>query len=213
MTSLMSVFDPSSSLTSFNICWFFPLLWIVWPKQFWVLPSLIHILIFNFKNLVLSMMWVKSNQEKKFFMTIFFFIMLINLINAIPLSFPISSNFCFDFCLMIIIWTTVVMSSFLKKKNEFLAHFVIPNISKSYSLISVNMEFVSFFARPFALMMRLMGNMTAGHVLLSLSHSFISSNIPVLVSSFLIMSYELCVCVIQAYVFSGLSVFYYKELD
>jgi F-type H+-transporting ATPase subunit a len=81
--------------------------------------------------------------------------------------------------------------------------------------VIVLIETVRALIRPITLSVRLMANMVAGHLLLTLVGGAVSgwiSIIPVLLSQTILIGLELAVALIQAYVFSVLVLLYAKEV-
>jgi F-type H+-transporting ATPase subunit a len=153
----------------------------------------------------------KADRFMPFLLTVFFFVWVNNLIGLVPF-FPGGSNVSGNIAFTSIL---AIFSFFLTNmfgSKEYWKHiFVAPGVPIPVRIILIPIEFVSLFTKPFALMIRLFANITAGHiVILSLtSLIFVMKTIyisPVSVGMSLFMSLlELLVGVLQAYIFTLLS--------
>jgi F-type H+-transporting ATPase subunit a len=153
----------------------------------------------------------KADRFMPFLLTVFFFVWINNLIGLVPF-FPGGSNVSGNIAFTSIL---AIFSFFLTNvfgSKEYWKHiFVAPGVPIPVRVILIPIEFVSIFTKPFALMIRLFANITAGHiVILSLtSLIFVMKTIyisPVSVGMSLFMSLlELLVGVLQAYIFTLLS--------
>jgi F-type H+-transporting ATPase subunit a len=152
----------------------------------------------------------KYAKYMPYLLTIFFFIWINNLIGLIPF-FPFSSNltgniyFTFVMALITFIVTTLSGNKYYWK------HILLPPVPKALYPIMVPIEIIGMLTKPFALMIRLFANITAGHIiilsLVSLIFIFKTAAMsPVSGAFVLFMSVlELLVAALQAYVFTLLS--------
>ncbi len=145
-----------------------------------------------------------------YLLTIFFFIWVNNLIGLIPF-FPFSSNLTgniyFTFVLAFITFIVTTLSA----KKDYWSHIFMPPVPKALYPIMIPVEIIGMLTKPFALMIRLFANITAGHIiilsLISLIYIFKTVWIsPVSGAFVLFMSVlEMLVAALQAYVFTLLS--------
>ena len=152
----------------------------------------------------------KYKKYLPFLLTIFFFIWLNNIIGLIPF-FPFSANLTgnivFTFVLAFIVFLIVSFSG----NKQYWGHILSPPVPKLLYPIMVPIEIMGMFTKPFALMIRLFANISAGHiVILSLvGLIFIFESIalsPVSIVFVLFMSVlEILVGALQAYVFTLLA--------
>nr|WP_236564882.1 F0F1 ATP synthase subunit A [Flavobacterium sp. MK4S-17] len=152
----------------------------------------------------------KYAKYMPYLLTIFFFIWINNLIGLIPF-FPFGSNLTgsiyFTFVLALI---TYLVTSFSGNK-DYWAHIFKPPVPVALYPIMIPVEIIGTLTKPFALMIRLFANITAGHIiilsLISLIYIFKTVAIaPVSGAFVLFMSVlELLVAALQAYVFTLLS--------
>ena len=155
--------------------------------------------------------WDKADRFVPFLLTLFFFIWINNLIGLIPF-FPGASNLSgnINFTGTLAVFSFFAINLFASK--SYWKHiFIAPGTPFMVKIFLIPVEFVGMFTKPFALMIRLFANITAGHiVILSLvSIIFILKSIyiaPVSVLLSLVMFIlELLVALLQAYIFTMLT--------
>ncbi|HET8861184.1 F0F1 ATP synthase subunit A [Marivirga sp.] len=146
-----------------------------------------------------------------FLLTVFFFIWLNNLIGLVPFfpgSANLSGNISFTFTLALM---TLIVTNFSASKDYWKHIFWMPGVPIPIKILLAPIEVISIFTKPFALMVRLFANITAGHiVVLSLiSLVFIMktalagfASVPL---ALFINVLELLVAFLQAFVFTLLS--------
>jgi ATP synthase subunit 6 len=152
----------------------------------------------------------KYAKYMPYLLTIFFFIWINNLIGLIPF-FPFSSNLTgnifFTFVMALI---TFIVTSFSGNK-EYWKHIFMPPVPKALYPIMIPVEVIGMLTKPFALMIRLFANITAGHIIIlslfSLIFLFKTVAVAPISGAFvLFMSVlEMLVAALQAYVFTLLS--------
>lgn len=99
-----------------------------------------------------------------FLMCVFFFILINNLFGLIPI-FPGSANVSgnISFTLVLGFFAFIMINVFAKK--DYWGHiFVMPGVPKALLLILTPIEVMGIFIKPVALMLRLFGNITGGHI-------------------------------------------------
>lgn len=145
-----------------------------------------------------------------FLLTIFFFILINNLLGLIPI-FPgganVTGNIATTFILAL--FTLIVVN--VNGNKYYWRHIFAPAVPKWMYIIMIPVELIGIISRPFALMVRLFANITAGHIivlsLISLIFIFKSIAIaPVSVGFVIFMDVlELLVAFLQAFIFTLLS--------
>ena len=104
-----------------------------------------------------------SDKYLPFLLTIFFFILINNIIGLIPGSANVTGNIAFTAVLGIISFVVILFSS----DKHYWGHiFNPPNVPLGVKFILVPVEFISVFIKPFALIIRLFANMVAGHIII-----------------------------------------------
>ena len=146
-----------------------------------------------------------------YLLTVFFFILLNNLMGLIPF-FPFGANVTGNIALTFVLATlTFLITQFSSNKGHWQHVFATPGVPKPLLIIMIPVEIIGLFTKPFALMVRLFANITAGHIIvLSLiSMIFIFKSIFVAVPSMVMVIFmdfiELLVAFLQAYIFTLLS--------
>lgn len=143
-------------------------------------------------------------------LSIFFFIWLNNLLGLIPF-FPFGGNVTGNLAFTMIMALFVFVITVFSGNKHYWGHILTPDVPKALYPLMIPIEIIGMFTKPFALMVRLFANITAGHIIvLSLvglififGTAFIS---PVSIVFVLFMSVlELLVAALQAYVFTLLA--------
>ncbi|WP_291871520.1 F0F1 ATP synthase subunit A [Maribacter sp.] len=152
----------------------------------------------------------KHAKFMPYLLTIFFFIWVNNIFGLIPF-FPFSSNLTGNiFFTFVLSFITFAITCFSGNK-DYWKHILTPPVPKALYPIMVPIEIIGIFTKPFALMIRLFANITAGHIIILslISLIFIFKSIfiaPVSGAFVLFMSVlEMLVAALQAYVFTLLS--------
>jgi F-type H+-transporting ATPase subunit a len=152
----------------------------------------------------------KYMRYMPFLLTVFFFIWINNLIGLIPF-FPFSANLSGNiaFTLTLALFTAIITN--VSANKYYWKHIFLPPVPVWMYPIMIPVELIGVLSKPFALMIRLFANITAGHIiilsLVSLIFIFKSLLIaPVSVGFILfINTIELLVAVLQAFIFTLLS--------
>jgi F-type H+-transporting ATPase subunit a len=159
--------------------------------------------------------------------SIFFFILFMNLLAVIPgIHFAPTSRMAIPFMLAILTWIIFNVVGLIKQGpvGYFKGILFPPGVPKLVYILLTPIEFFSvFIVRPLTLMVRLLANMMAGHVLLTIfflfTHEFLVTNIGptaplgviTLAVAAILMMLELLVVGMQAYIFTMLTAFYISE--
>jgi F-type H+-transporting ATPase subunit a len=147
-----------------------------------------------------------------YFLSLFFFILTINYLGMVPGSATPTSNINLTATFAVI---TLAMMHYQAIKNlgiaKYLKHMTMDSPWGLWIII-VPIEIIgNFFAKPFALAIRLFANMTAGHIiifgLLSLPATLGSLGVGVISvpMAIFVSALELLVCFLQAFIFTMLS--------
>lgn len=153
----------------------------------------------------------KSYQRyMPYLLTLFFFIWMNNLIGLIPF-FPFSANFTGNISVTFALSVITLLVTNFSGKKYYWKHILMPPVPVALWPIMIPVELIGIISKPFALMVRLFANITAGHIIiLSLvSLIFIFDTVlisPVSVAFVLFMNVlELLVAALQAYIFTLLT--------
>ncbi|MFW5761164.1 MAG: F0F1 ATP synthase subunit A [Cyclobacteriaceae bacterium] len=157
----------------------------------------------------------KYKRFMPYLLTLFFFIWFNNVLGLMPGAANVTGNIAVTGVLAIL---TFIITQFSGNKHYWQHIFNTPGVPwwlKWGIPIMPVVEFIGLFTKPFALMVRLFANITAGHIIiLSLfSLIFIFESIlisPVSVAFSIFMFFlELFVAILQAYIFTLLSAMYF----
>jgi len=98
-----------------------------------------------------------------YLLTVFFFILINNLIGLIPGTANVTGNIAFTIVLGIISFLVNLFST----NKHFWKHIFWPPVPHFVKPIMVPVEFLGIFTKPFALIVRLFANMVAGHIVIT----------------------------------------------
>ena len=157
-----------------------------------------------------------------FVFTLFFFVLMGNLIGLLPLAFTYTSHIAVTGALaaLVVIVTTVVALRI--HGLHFFTYFFPAGSPKALAPLIIPIEIISYLSRLVSLSVRLFANMVAGHVLLKVFASFIVmlGGVGILgqiiaVGPFVVtvglIGFELLVAFLQAYVFAILTCIYLHD--
>lgn len=218
--NIFSIFDPTSSII-FSLNWLRSIIiFILFPYQFWFIPSrilyiwnwIINYIYLEFKNLVSY-----SYSNLIIFIRLIWLIFYNNFFGLFPYIFTSSSHLRFSFSLSLTFWFRIIIYRILNYFNTLISHLLPQGTPLILIPFMVIIESISLIIRPLTLAIRLSANIIAGHLLLSLlgsSGQIITLNLTIflLSSQILLFLLEFSVALIQAYVFSVLSTLYRRDI-
>lgn len=155
----------------------------------------------------------KYQKYMPYLLTVFFFILMNNLVALIPGTANVSGNIAFTLVLGVISFVVIIFSS----NKHYWAHIFNPPVPGGVKPIMIPVEILGIFTKPFALIIRLFANMIAGHIIIIclISLIFIFGNLSAGVGwgfspisiAFTVFIYfiEILVAFIQAYIFANLT--------
>lgn len=154
----------------------------------------------------------KYEKYMPYLLTVFFFILFNNLIGLIPFPPPFGANVTGNIAVTLVLaLCTFFITQFSGNKNYWKHVFATPGVPVWLLPVMIPVEIIGLFSKPFALMIRLFANITAGHIivlsLVCLIFIFKSLMVaPVSIAFVIFMDcLELLVAFLQAYVFTLLS--------
>lgn len=157
---------------------------------------------------------IAGDNYKRFMpylLTVFFFILIHNLMGLIPF-FPFGANVTGNIAVTMVLAVFTMLLTNLNGNKAYWRHtFAPPGVPVWLLPIMIPVELLSIITKPFALMVRLFANITAGHIivlsLVSLIFIFQSvfMSIPSLVMVIFMDMIEILVAFLQAYIFTLLS--------
>jgi F-type H+-transporting ATPase subunit a len=104
----------------------------------------------------------KYKKFVPFLLSIFFFILVLNILGLTPLGFNVTGNIAVTFVLAIISLVVTLISA----NKNYWGHIFNPPVPAALKPIMIPIEIVGIFTKPFALMIRLFANITAGHIVI-----------------------------------------------
>lgn len=157
---------------------------------------------------------VKYAKFMPFLLTIFFFILINNLLGLIPF-FPgaanVSGNIAFTFTLA---FFTLILVNINGNKDYWKHIFWMPGVPVPMKIFLLPIELIGVFTKPISLMIRLFANITAGHILvlsliclIFIFKSVVTAAVAVPFAVF-IGAIELLVAFLQAFIFTLLASLY-----
>ena len=156
-----------------------------------------------------------------FIFTLFFFILIGNLIGMMPLSFTWTSHIIVTFAIAFFIFLAATFIAIFKHGLlKFLGFFAPSGVPKPMLLLLVPIEIISYISRPISLSVRLFANMMAGHTLLKViggfvfvlgANSFIIGGALPLAFLVALTGLEIVIAFLQAYVFAILTCLYIND--
>jgi len=175
-------------------------------------------------EVVLSNVGPHGEKYVPFVLSLFFFILFANLLGLMPYGSTATGNIAVTGTLALITFVVVEVAGMRALGKAYIGTIVywphdMPVVTKSLmTLIMTPVEIIGKFTKPFALMIRLFANMTAGHVivlaLIGLIFTFGSYWVvpgPILMALG-IMLLEVFVAFLQAYVFALLAAVFIGQI-
>ncbi|MEN7546511.1 F0F1 ATP synthase subunit A [Rapidithrix thailandica] len=150
----------------------------------------------------------KYEKYMVFLVCMFFFIWINNLVGLVPTGANTSGNIAFTGTMAVF---TLLITNFSGNKHYWGHIFWTPGVPLPLRIIMIPIEFLGIFTKPFALMVRLFANMTAGHIVLLSLWSFVFLfesffvALPVGFLAFVMLILKIFVALLQAYVFTMLT--------
>lgn len=187
----------------------------------------VEVLYLKIEEITTSMLPGKSNEKYiPLIINIFLFILLNNLIGLIPYSFTTTSHIAITLTLSLSIIIGVTFIGFKKHSIGFFNLFIPSGLNKGFIRILIPLifliEIISYLTRIISLSVRLTANMMSGHTLLKiianfgLQYTYFYPYVFVLIPLLILIPVvilELGVAIIQAYVFTMLTVSYIKDAE
>ena len=153
----------------------------------------------------------KYEKYLPYLLTLFFFILVNNILGLLPGSANLTGNIAVTMTLAVLTFIVVHLNA----NGNYYKHLIRPTgVPLPLLIIMIPVEIVGVFMKPFSLMVRLFANMTAGHIILlslfGLIFIFQSFAIAPVISLFaLFLNFiEIMVAFIQAFIFTLLSSMY-----
>jgi F-type H+-transporting ATPase subunit a len=156
----------------------------------------------------------EKNYKKymSYLLTVFFFILFLNILGLMPFGFNITGNITITLSLALL---TYLITTLTANKNYWSHMLWMPGVPVLLRPILALIELLGTVIKPFSLMIRLYANMMAGHVVLMsiialmfIFKSWIGSSLS-FVLAFSLSILEILVAFLQAYIFTMLTSLYF----
>ncbi len=151
----------------------------------------------------------KYRKFMGYLLTVFFLIWLLNLLGMTPLGINVTGNIAVTICLALF---TYFITQFSANKDYWMHIFWMPGVPVPMKIILMPIEILGTLTKPFALLIRLFANITAGHVVIMslIAMIFVGKNLaadlPISLGLTLFISIiEVLVAFLQAFIFTMLS--------
>lgn len=178
------------------------------PKgiQSWLEP----IILFVRDDIATPNLGKHTNKYMPYLLTVFFFIWFNNMLGLIPF-FPGGANVTGNIAVTMILSVITFVLTNVNAKKAYWSHIFLPHVPLWLYPLMIPVEIIGIFTKPFALMIRLFANITAGHILVlslvclailfkSFAVGFATTPLIVFISAI-----ELLVAFLQAFIFTILS--------
>lgn len=178
-------------------------------------------------NIAIDVIGPEGAKFAGYLASVFFFILFMNVMAILPgINFAPTSRMAIPFMLAILTYLIFNIVGIVKQGpiGYLKGTLFPPGAPKWVYVLLTPIEFFSvFIVRPLTLMVRLLANMMAGHVLLTIfflfTHEFLVTNIGpaaplgivTLIVAAALMMLEMLVIIMQAYIFTMLTSFYIAE--
>ncbi len=144
--------------------------------------------------------------------SIFLFVAFGNILGLFPYSFTFTSHLAAVGTLSCTALLFNVCSGIKKKKTAYLRTFMPKGIPAALAPLIIPIETISFLSKPFSLTVRLVANMTVGHIMLKIIAGFVVALgvlgvVPLLFDCCIIM-FEIFIGLLQAFIYTVLSCIY-----
>lgn len=152
----------------------------------------------------------KYERYMPYLLTVFFFIWFNNMLGLVPF-FPGSANVTGNIAVTMVLAAITLLIILFSGNKNYWGHIFNPPVPWWLKPLMIPVEIVGVFTKPFALMIRLFANITAGHILVLslLCLIFIFNSLAIAPASIIFVIFigliELLVAFIQAFIFTILS--------
>ena len=173
-------------------------------------------LMYNFiKGMIYDTIGPKGMVVLPFIFSLFIFILFGNLLGLFPYFFTFTSHLSVVGVIALVGLVLSVVLGVLNKGLSWFRVFLPKGVPLVLAPLMVPIEVISFLSKPFSLTVRLVMNMTVGHIMLEVVAGFVfvlglAGVIPLLFTAVLIL-FEVFIAILQAYIFTVLSCIYLGE--
>ena len=166
-----------------------------------------------------------GEEGKRFFpfvFTLFFFVLLGNLLGLLPFSMAYTSHLAVTGALAVMVFVLTTIVAIRIHGLHFFSYFLPDGVPVVLAPLIVVIEIISYLSRPISLSVRLFANMVAGHVMLEVLSALmlmmagagvlgVAGGIIPLGMNVALIGFELLVAFLQAFVFALLTMIYLHD--
>ena len=160
-----------------------------------------------------------GSEGMKFFpfiFTLFFYILIMNMLGMFPYSFTVTSHIIVTVALALLVFFAVTIFGLVRNGAKFLRLFVPSGVPVWLLPLLIPIEIISYLVRPVSLSVRLFANMMAGHTMLKVFAGFvvtlgITGGWAPLLFMVAFTGLEILIAFLQAFVFAVLSCIYLND--
>nr|YP_004222209.1 ATP synthase F0 subunit 6 [Chromodoris magnifica]ABK92237.1 ATP synthase F0 subunit 6 [Chromodoris magnifica] len=216
MSDLFSSLDCMQAGSFSVLMWMIP---IFFSSMFIVTNSWTH----SYSKTLLSVISTNSETRQKalpvftlMLYALMMYLLLMNFLGLVPFVYGPTSNIWISASLALVFWSLLIFSGWMKFPVESAAHFAPAGAPGGFIPFLVVIETASILIRPLTLTIRIIANISAGHIIMGLIASSLASA-TIYTMGFIFVAhigynmFEVFVCTIQAYVFSLLVKLYGEE--
>ena len=186
------------------------------------LQSLAEIAYSGIMSMTLGSIGPEGKRFFPFIFTLFFFVLMGNMLGLLPYSFTYTSHIAVTAGLAVLVIIVVTIVALSIHGLHFFSYFFPQGAPKLLAPLIIPIEVISYLSRPVSLSIRLFANMVAGHVMFEVFATFILilagagavgtvMGILPLAINVILVGFELLVAALQAYVFAILTCIYLHD--
>nr|UXW90892.1 ATP synthase F0 subunit 6 [Succineidae gen. n. sp. z RM-2021] len=166
----------------------------------------------------------KTSSNKNIFISqplllgsIMLFVVSNNFIGLTPFTFGFTSHLWVNLSLALFFWGLLIFSGWMFSLKKSVAHLLPSGAPMGLSMFLIIIETISIIIRPLTLTVRLMANISAGHIVLALVSNVLVNSSMLMPSTLLTVvmmlyyMFEYFVAIIQGYIFTLLISLYMEE--
>ncbi|MBO6055519.1 MAG: F0F1 ATP synthase subunit A [Alphaproteobacteria bacterium] len=150
-----------------------------------------------------------------FVFSIFFFVLLGNLLGMVPYMFTFTSHIIVTFTLAMIVFLFVTILGIVLHGFHFFSLFMPKGVSIFLAPILIPVEMISYMSRPISLSVRLFANMMAGHTMMKVFAGFVAMlgifGVAPMAVNVVLTGFEVVISMLQAYIFTVLTCVYLND--
>lgn len=153
-----------------------------------------------------------SKSLYSYLFAFFVFLLLNNFSSVFSFNFPLTRQVSTVFLASLRFWSSLIIWMIAKKCGGFLSHSIPEGTPMLLVPFLFAIELIRNSIRPLTLTVRLVANILAGHLLLTLLSGLVFTAFPFFIFYMALNAVETVVAVIQAYIFVTMIALYYSEV-